>query len=145
MRTWVKPTPFDPPILSSAIAAPPRVLADLPRRGLCRLRRARPDVIGRKARAFLRLLERRPMAATRQNLALSALDRLRKSLRGGRGRDGVVLAGHEKRRSPQAAKVGAFGAGQRLARLGEALRVLTQVAFPNIGDGDGIGGLCRRG
>ena len=83
------------------------------------------------------------MAAARQNPDLSAPDLLRKPLGGDRGRDRVVLAGHEERRAAHASKVGAFGGGQRFARLREALGVLAQVAFPNIGEDDGIGGLCR--
>src|SRR5271166_6127863 len=108
MRTLVKTTPFDPPILSSAIGFL-LVVAFLLRDDLFRLRRRGPDVIGRQTRAFLRLLERRPMTAPRQNSELSALDRLRKPLRGGRRRDRVVLASHKNRRAPQVAKVGAFG------------------------------------
>ena len=67
--------------------------------------RERPDMVGRQPCALLRLFERRPMAAARQNPDLSALDRVRKGLHGRRGSDRIVLAGHEKRRGAQAAEV----------------------------------------
>ncbi len=85
------------------------------------------------------------MAATRQNPNLSALDPVRKGLHGRRGSDRIILAGHEKRRGAQAAKVDASGGGQRLAGLGEPLGVLAQMAFPDLGEDNGIGGLGRRG
>ena len=108
MRTLVKTTPFDPPILSSAIAISPPVSVRRSQTLRSFRRRVRPDMFRGEARAFLRLLDRRPMAASRQHLELSALD-LRPQAparRVGRS-DRIVFAGHEQRRAAQAAEVGA--------------------------------------
>ena len=99
MRTLVKTTPFDPPNLSSAMGLAPSSLARASSMATVPPHALRPDMFRGEARAFLWLLDRRPMATSRQRLELSALDPLRKPLRRARRRDRIVFAGHEERRA----------------------------------------------
>ena len=98
-------------------------------------------MLGGKTRALLGLLKRRPVAATRENPKLSAPDLIRKGLCGARRSDWIVLAGDEKSGASQGPKVGGFGGGERLARLRKAFAVLSEVALPDIGEGDWVGKL----
>src|SRR5574337_1343291 len=135
MRTLANTTPFDRPILSSAIFLPISSCTALDR----------SYVIRRQSPAFLRPFERRPVTAARQNLKLSASHPVRKPLRRARRRDRVILAGDKQDRTAQMAKIGALRRGQRLARAREAFRVLPQMALANISRDDGIFGLGRGG
>ena len=109
-----------------------------------RLGRARPDVIRSEARAFLRLLERRPMAAERQNPELSAPDPVRKPLRGCRRRNRIVLAGDEKRRSPRSGEGPRLSRRRARRRIGRSRPGPAAGGFPGRRRSDRIGGLRRR-
>ena len=132
MRTLVKTTPFDPPNPVIAIAASSFVACrGLQHRRVLRPHARRPHVFRGEARAFLWLLDRRPVAALRQRLDLSALDPLRKPLRRCRRGDGSsspVTRSVGQRRSREGRRP---SRRQRLAGLREALRILAQVAFAN--------------
>ena len=65
----------------------------------CSSSRVRPDVFRGESRAFLWLLDRCPMATSRQRLELSALDPLRKPLRRSRRGDRIFFAGHNEGRA----------------------------------------------
>src|SRR5271165_1005087 len=147
MRTLVKTTPFDMPNLSSAIAAPPLSSPTLQAATTCSSLspvRVRSDMLRGEASAFFWLLYWRPMAATRQRLELSAPDSLRKPSRRARWRDRIVFARHKDRRAADKAQIRALRRRWRLAGLGEALRVLTQVALTHECFGDRIVSLRRR-
>src|SRR3984957_19996743 len=120
MRTFVKTTPFVEANLSSTMGSA-SLFACWIKHSDCSSLRVRPDVFRGETRTFLWLLDRRPMATSRQRLKLSALDPLCKPLRrAGRG-DGVLLAGHEEGWAAYEPKIGALRRSQSLARFCEAL------------------------
>src|ERR1700722_144619 len=105
MRTFVKTTPFVEANLSSTMGSA-SLFACWIKHSDCSSSRVRPDVFRGESRAFLWLLDRRPMATSRQRLKLSALDPLRKPPRRARRGDRILLAGHEEGRAVHKPEVG---------------------------------------
>src|ERR1700733_466461 len=128
MRTLVKTTPFEPPNLSSAIGLLLHRLLWF-KHSECSSSRVRPDVFRGESRAFLWLLDRCPMATSRQRLKLSALDPLRKPPHRARRGDRILVTGHEEGRAVHKPEVGTLRRRQSLTGFRETLRVLAKMAL----------------